>query len=232
MIVLEYIIRGACLPVIFDNLPSLCFSPWEQSWNLNAFPIAAIVGMVFSNQFADRNFAAERFLAVSHLIAGVAILSLVWVRSFWPFFWLMLLHCLLYLPTISIANSIAFANMKDPQKEFGLVRVGGTIGWILAAWPFTFILVDWGKVQATHTEGLKDWLGTVLSSGLTGEALKRSEEHTSELQSLTNLVCRLLLEKKKRRGRHPSTVCLRNVVQRDRGRAAVGAGQHAAHTDD
>src|SRR5438093_6902656 len=28
---------------------------------------------------------------------------------------------------------------------------------------------------------------------------KRSEEHTSELQSLTNLVCRLLLEKKKKR---------------------------------
>src|SRR5262249_59185431 len=30
----------------------------------------------------------------------------------------------------------------------------------------------------------------------------RSEEHTSELQSLTNLVCRLLLEKKKQRTRH------------------------------
>src|SRR5437016_9145192 len=29
--------------------------------------------------------------------------------------------------------------------------------------------------------------------------VNRSEEHTSELQSLTNLVCRLLLEKKKRR---------------------------------
>src|SRR5258706_1550793 len=33
---------------------------------------------------------------------------------------------------------------------------------------------------------------------LLGEARARSEEHTSELQSLTNLVCRLLLEKKKR----------------------------------
>src|SRR5258706_10686433 len=36
----------------------------------------------------------------------------------------------------------------------------------------------------------------------------RSEEHTSELQSLTNLVCRLLLEKKKKRlcpNRRPST---------------------------
>src|SRR5258706_1825936 len=31
-----------------------------------------------------------------------------------------------------------------------------------------------------------------------GVASYRSEEHTSELQSLTNLVCRLLLEKKKR----------------------------------
>src|SRR5438093_3374585 len=33
-------------------------------------------------------------------------------------------------------------------------------------------------------------------------ALARSEEHTSELQSLTNLVCRLLLEKKKRSASH------------------------------
>src|SRR5258706_499495 len=31
-----------------------------------------------------------------------------------------------------------------------------------------------------------------------GEGRRRSEEHTSELQSLTNLVCRLLLEKKKK----------------------------------
>src|SRR5437016_10612557 len=33
----------------------------------------------------------------------------------------------------------------------------------------------------------------------TGVAWPRSEEHTSELQSLTNLVCRLLLEKKKQK---------------------------------
>src|SRR2546423_7877282 len=33
----------------------------------------------------------------------------------------------------------------------------------------------------------------------------RSEEHTSELQSLAYLVCRLLLEKKKKHARHPSS---------------------------
>src|SRR5256885_13863080 len=36
-------------------------------------------------------------------------------------------------------------------------------------------------------------------SGLHGDGDARSEEHTSELQSPCNLVCRLLLEKKKRR---------------------------------
>src|SRR5258706_3354819 len=35
------------------------------------------------------------------------------------------------------------------------------------------------------------------------EFISRSEEHTSELQSLTNLVCRLLLEKKKNNNTHP-----------------------------
>jgi predicted MFS family arabinose efflux permease len=52
----------------------------------------------------------------------------------------MLIHSLFYVPTISVANSLAFANLKDPAKEFGLIRMGGTIGWILASWPLYFIL--------------------------------------------------------------------------------------------
>ena len=167
MMVLEFFIWGCWLPLIYGYLPSLQFTPAEQSWILNAFPIAAIIGMFFSNQYADRHFAAEKFLGFSHLVGGVAILLLAFTRSFWPFFGLMFVHCLLYVPTLSIANSIAFANMKDPQKEFGLVRVGGSIGWILAAWPFTFILVDWDKVHAANPQGLVHWLGVVLSSGLT-----------------------------------------------------------------
>src|SRR5207249_8103260 len=59
MMVLEFFIWGAWLPLIFGYLPSLGFKSWEQSWILNAFPIAAVVGMFFSNQFADRNFAAQ-----------------------------------------------------------------------------------------------------------------------------------------------------------------------------
>jgi len=188
MMVLEFAIWGAWLPLIYTYLPSLGFSPLQQSWILNAFPIAAIVGMFFSNQFADRNFAAERFLAFSHAVGGLAMLGLAFTRSFWPFFGLMLLHCLLYVPTISICNSIAFAHMRDPQREFGPVRMGGTIGWILAAWPFTFILVDWDAVRAAAPEGWIEWLGTVLGHGLQGEALFHAVRLTFVVAGITSLL--------------------------------------------
>src|SRR5438132_6453169 len=86
MMVLEFFIWGAWLPLIFGYLPSLGFNAWQQSWVLNAFALASLVGMFFSNQFADRNFAAEKFLAASHLIGGVAIVGLAWANQFWPFF--------------------------------------------------------------------------------------------------------------------------------------------------
>jgi nucleoside transporter len=172
MMLLEFFIWGAWLPLIFGYLGpnGLNFSPWEQSLILNAFPAAAIVGMFFSSQFADRNFSGERFLAFSHLVGGLAMIGIGFSKSFGAIFSLMLLHCLLYVPTISITNSVAFANLKDPQKDFGLVRMGGTIGWILAAWPFTFIFVDWAKVEAAHPVGAVAWLRTALGSTLSGSA--------------------------------------------------------------
>ena len=188
MMVLEFFIWGAWLPLIFGYLPSLGFNASQQSWILNAFPLAAIVGMFFSNQFADRNFAAEKFLAFSHLVGGLAILGCGFVSSFPAFFALMLVHCLLYVPTISITNGIAFANMKNSEKEFGIVRMGGTIGWILAAWPFTFILVDWAKVDAAAPKGLVDWLGAVLANGLTGDALKAATKWTYVVSGVASLL--------------------------------------------
>ena len=188
MMILEFFIWGAWLPLIFGYLPSLGFSPGEQAWILNAFPIAAVVGMFFSNQFCDRNFAAQKFLAFSHLIGGLAMLGLAFTRAFWPFLGLMLLHCLLYVPTISIVNSIAFANMKDSQNEFGAVRMGGTIGWILAAWPFTFILVDWDKVHAANPQGFTGWLGAALGSGLTGDKLKAATAWTYAVAGIASLL--------------------------------------------
>lgn len=187
MMALEFFIWGAWLPLIFGYLPSLGFSPGQQSLILGAFPVASIVGMFFSNQWADRKFAAEKFLAVSHLIGGLAILGCGFTKEFVPFFLLMLVHCLLYVPTISITNSIAFANMKDPEKEFGIVRMGGTVGWILAAWPFTFIFVNWAAVDAAQPAGLVDWVGKALANPLSGDAAKVATKWTFVVAGLASL---------------------------------------------
>jgi nucleoside transporter len=188
MMVLELFIWGCWLPLIYGYLPGLGFSTTEQSWILNAFPIAAIVGMFFSTQFADRNFDAEKFMAFSHFVGGLCMLMLAFTHSFWMFCAMMYVHCLLYVPTLSIANSIAFANIKDPQKEYGLIRVGGTIGWVLAAWPFTFIFVDWAKVNAEKTNGFVSWLGTVLSSPLTGPAFQSATRWTFIVAGVASLI--------------------------------------------
>ena len=142
MMVLELFIWGAWLPLVWSYIGTdgLNFTGTQQALIGSAFAIASVVGIFFSNQFADRNFSAEKFMAFSHLVGGVAMLGLFFVREFPMFFALMLVHSLFYVPTISVANALAFANLKDPQREFGPVRMGGTIGWILAAWPLYFIL--------------------------------------------------------------------------------------------
>ena len=155
MMVLELLIWGAWLPLINGYMQFLQFDDWQRTWVNNAFAIASITAMFFSNQFADRNFAAEKFLAVSHLFGGAAVLAMFWVKDFWPFFGLMLVHSLFYVPTISITNSIAFAHIKDPQKEFGIIRMGGTIGWIAAAWPLFFLL---GSKQGAAAQEAKAWI--------------------------------------------------------------------------
>jgi len=191
MMFLEFFIWGAWLPLIFGYLDKegLNFDAnWEQPLILGAFNIAALVALFFSTQFADRNFAAEKFVSFSHLVGGLAMLGLFWIRKpegadsapFWPFFALMFVHSLFYVPTISITNSIAFANLKDPQKEFGPVRLWGTIGWIAAAWPFVFILVDWHKVSPMADVGFVEWIKEALSpeNAKKGEAMRTATSYT------------------------------------------------------
>ncbi len=88
MMVLEFFIWGCWLPLIYGYLPSLHFTPVEQSWILNTFPIAAIIGMFFSNQYADRHFAAEKFLGLQpsrgrsgHSAAGLHPVLLALLRA-------------------------------------------------------------------------------------------------------------------------------------------------------
>src|SRR5262249_61507754 len=67
------------------------------------------------------------------------------------------------------------------------------------------------RIDADLALGRHDALTAELDGLVRDYPLRRSEEHTSELQSLTNLVCRLLLEKKKTSNAHH--INLSNLTQ-------------------
>lgn len=168
MMVLEIAIWGAWQVQIFNYMPMLGFEGWQMNLAGSMFAIAALVGIFFSNQFADRNFAAEKFLAFSHLVGGVALIGTGLTREFWPFFTCFLIYGLFYVPTISVTNSLAFANLKDPARDFGFVRMGGTIGWIVVSWPLVFLL------DAKSTVEQMRWIffvGAIISFALAAYSL-------------------------------------------------------------
>lgn len=161
MMVFEIFILGAWQPKIFSYMTLRGFEPWQQSLVGSTFGIAALLGIFFSNQFADRNFASQRFLAFSHALGGLALFGAAFQTDFWPFFALFLAYGILYVPTISVTNSLAFAHLADPAREFGVIRMGGTIGWIAASWPFVFLLA--GKEGPELVDATK-WIFLVAAS--------------------------------------------------------------------
>ena len=140
MMALQIAVWGAWAPKLFPYMTMLGFDAGQQALVGSSWGIASIVGIFFANQFADRNFAAQHFLAASHVISGLCLIGVAFATSFWPFFAFYLAYSLVYVPTISVANTMAFANLADPARDFGAVRMGGTVGWVLASWPFVFLL--------------------------------------------------------------------------------------------
>src|SRR5437764_14638979 len=86
MMVLEIAIWGSWQVQIFNYMPMLHFEQWQQNLAGSMFAIASVVGIFFSNQFADRNFAAEKFLAFSHAVGGLALIGSALAQQFTPFF--------------------------------------------------------------------------------------------------------------------------------------------------
>lgn len=118
-----------------------------QSWGAIIAPF--IIGMI-----ADRYFNAERILAILHII-GAGLMYMMFqsesVAVFYPF---VLGYMILYMPTLSLVNSISFRQMRNPEKDFSKIRVWGTIGWIIAGLSISY-LFKWDSAENLANGALK-----------------------------------------------------------------------------
>src|SRR5256886_12346226 len=68
--------------------------------------------------------------------------------------------------------------------------------------------------RASRRSASRSSIRSSIGASQTRQKATRSEEHTSELQSQSNLVCRLLLEKKKKKKKHNMHILLHiDIVQ-------------------
>jgi nucleoside transporter len=134
---------------------ALAFS--TQSWGAIIAPF--IIGLI-----ADRYFNAERVLAVLHLAGALLMYQMYRAQDFAQFYPFVFGYMIAYMPTLALVNSISFRQLADPSRQFSLVRVWGTIGWIAAGLVISFVF-HWDTQAAVADGALRHTflMGSVMS---------------------------------------------------------------------
>ncbi|MEM1324989.1 MAG: nucleoside permease [Bacteroidota bacterium] len=132
MMFLQFFIWGSWYVTLGSYLRELGFTGGDIGNIYSTVSLAAIVAPLFVGMIADRFFAAQRVLAVMHLLGGVLLFFVAQMDTSSGVYWTLLLYSLCYMPTLAIVNAVAFYQLTDPETQFPLIRVLGTFGWIIA----------------------------------------------------------------------------------------------------
>ena len=162
MMFLQYAIWGSWGPVLSEYLiNNLGFSGAQVGVIYFLLPLATIISPFVGGQIADRYFSTQKIIAFLQLTGGVLLVFISFVSEYSIMMGLMFLYCLFYAPTLALTNSIVFINLENSEKDFGRIRVWGTIGWIVAG----LLLSAW-RILAKSNEAIVFQGDTLLLAGI------------------------------------------------------------------
>ena len=151
---LLYAVPGAWWPVFSLRLRELAFGPVEMGWAFAGYALGAILASLAAGQAADRWLPAEKCIAVCGTAAGVLLLALSEATSPLAVCLLCLASWLMIMPTLTLGLTLAMTHLPSPEREFGRVRLWGTVGWVSVGWLLGYWFADPGWLLPLH-----DWLG-------------------------------------------------------------------------
>jgi nucleoside transporter len=148
MMFIQYTGMGVFMPMMGHYLNGyLAFDPYRVGLVLSMPAVAAFVSPLLVATIADRWMSAERLLASLHFLACGAIMF-VWTQTgFWQFLIAYLLFWLVFAPTLAMTNTVAFHHLADARRDFGPVRVWGTIGWVIVGFLFGLLWLRHGGID-------------------------------------------------------------------------------------
>jgi nucleoside transporter len=132
MMFLNYVIWGAWYVTIGTYLTAtLKFTGTQAGAIFGTTALASMISPFFVGLIADRFFATQKVLAALHFIGAIFLYLVTKETTFGPVYALMLIYCLCYFPTIALTNTLALRQIKDASSGFPIIRMFGTIGWIV-----------------------------------------------------------------------------------------------------
>lgn len=119
-------------------------------------PIGSIVSPFFMGMIADRFFSVQKVMGVMHILSGVFVFCAPLIGNASPaaFLILLLFHMLCYMPTVGLASATAFHLIDDEERDFPIIRVFGTVGWIVAGITVSYFLKGDTTAMPMYTAGL------------------------------------------------------------------------------
>ncbi len=136
---LQFFIWGAWLISLGSYMNStLHFEGGQIGAIFATMGIASLIMPGLTGIIADKWVNAERLYGILHLIGACALLYASTATTYSHMYWAMLLNMLVYMPTLSLANTVSYNALEqhklDLVKDFPPIRVWGTVGFICAMW--------------------------------------------------------------------------------------------------
>jgi nucleoside transporter len=134
---------GFWTPALTNLLEAKGLGLWVTAAFLT-MPCAGLISPLIGGALADQKMRAERLLGWIALLAALTNFAAFWVLDAgwnpWWFIGLLALNSLIAGPMWGLGATIALSHLRDGERQFPLVRMGGTVGWMAAGFITSYVL--------------------------------------------------------------------------------------------